>query len=367
MKRGLAGLMAAIMLLGEPSGAGASGSRSARDQTELQRSRALIMALNRHWMSDLGASTDWNGLNAWQRFVIVDALADYAALSFDTAPMAQIRQTVANRSGLDGNDDDLWAVIAALDVYRLDHDKALLDQGQRTFDRIVSDYWDQTCGGGLWWDHARTYKNAITTSLMAHASSLLYFATGRRAYRHWAQRGAAWLKASGMINGDGLLNDGLNKSCHNNGGPTFTYNQGVYLGALTNLYLITGERSYLTQAVAVASAATRRLSTPDGILREPGGALGQDGAIFKGVFVRHLGRLVRVMPAGAERRALARYLEHNADVVWRGRRDDLASAYWDDAAPPMIGAAPQGAAIDLMNAAAEADGAGGADNLGWSR
>ena len=30
-----------------------------------------------------------------------------------------------------------------------------------------------------------------------------------------------------MINGDHMINDGLNDSCANNGQPTWTYNQGV--------------------------------------------------------------------------------------------------------------------------------------------
>jgi predicted alpha-1,6-mannanase (GH76 family) len=43
-----------------------------------------------------------------------------------------------------------------------------------------------------------------------------------------------------MINGDGLINDGLNAQGENNGQATWTYNQGVILGGL--VALVKGDR-----------------------------------------------------------------------------------------------------------------------------
>jgi len=198
--------------------------------TYLAHSHAAIRALDRRW----GAGDDWRGINAWQRFVIVGALADYTALSGDRAYLPRIKAAVINRQGLDGNDDDLWAALAGLRVRELTHDDSLLAYAEQTFDRITAGYWDEVCGGGLWWDHQRSYKNAITNSLALHAAALLYRDTGKPAYRDWALREDRWIVSSGMIGADGLLNDGLkqsqNGSCVNNGGPVLTYNQGVYLG-----------------------------------------------------------------------------------------------------------------------------------------
>ena len=75
---------------------------------------------------------------------------------------------------------------------------------------------------------------------------------------------------AGLIGPAGLVNDGLTADCTNNGGTTWTYNQGVIIGGLTALHDITGDGAYLGQAEAIAAAALRDLTVPPGILAEPG-------------------------------------------------------------------------------------------------
>ena len=43
-------------------------------------------------------------------------------------------------------------------------------------------------------------------------------------YLDWAVKTWDWLAGSGLINGENLVNDGLDASCKNNGGTTWTYN-----------------------------------------------------------------------------------------------------------------------------------------------
>lgn len=50
-----------------------------------------------------------------------------------------------------------------------------------------------------------------------------------------------------MINSESLINDGLTSDCKNNGGLTWTYNQGVILGGLANLHKITNNATLLTR------------------------------------------------------------------------------------------------------------------------
>ena len=66
-----------------------------------------------------------------------------------------------------------------------------------------------------------------------------------------------------------LVNDGLTAGCANNGGTTWTYNQGVILGGLAALHELTGDR------VPAAGGGDRgrgagSLTGPAGILAEPG-------------------------------------------------------------------------------------------------
>jgi predicted alpha-1,6-mannanase (GH76 family) len=95
-----------------------------------------------------------------------------------------------------------------------------------------------------------------------------------------------------MINGDHMVNDGLTSSCANNGQTTWTYNQGVVLGGLTELYRATGDAGLLTTARGLADASTVRLAS-GGVLREPGegDSCTGDGPTFKGAYVRGLGKL----------------------------------------------------------------------------
>ncbi len=164
---------------------------------------------------------------------------------------------------MDGNDDDLWAVIASLNIYGLDPSPRFIQSAESNFKRITDNYWDTTCGGGIWWDHERTYKNAITNELLLYASTSLYRATNDPAYRAWAVREWKWFNSSGMINERGLINDGLDKNCANNGQNTYTYNQGVILGGLVDLYLIDGDYAHILLASRLATASISNLSTPE--------------------------------------------------------------------------------------------------------
>jgi predicted alpha-1,6-mannanase (GH76 family) len=108
--------------------------------------------------------------------------------------------------------------------------------------------WDTTtCGGGVWWskDLKRSaYKNAITNELFLQiAASLANRVTdpARKAqYLAWARKEWSWFSASGMINSGNMINDGLNATnpgaCTNNKRATWSYNQGVILGGLVELY-----------------------------------------------------------------------------------------------------------------------------------
>lgn len=336
MRRLIAVLVAALLAL-------PAAARPAADRVAVAAARLE---------ADWGVPGGWRGINAWQRFVIADGLIDVAARTGDRSRLARLAEVVGNRDGLDGNDDDLWAVLAEVHLSALNGDPALLATARATFDGIVATYWDARCGGGLWWDHARTYKNAITNELLILAAADLFGATGEPRYRDWAERGWRWFDASGMINADGLVNDGLDAACRNNRQTTYTYNQGVIVGGLLALGRIDGDPGLVARAAAIARAAATRLVTANGIFHEPAVSLGKDGPMFKGIAVLHFGHLVRALPAGADRAFLRRFLARNADALWRrtGRGERPIPARWDDVGDPG-GAAAQAAGIDLFAAA----------------
>lgn len=323
----------------------------AHAQTMPWHSRAAALAdyLERTW----GTANGWKASENWQRFPMTHVLIDYQRRTGDARWAGKIATAVRNRAGLYLNDDDLWAVIATTEAWQIDRDPELLAWAAANYARIVSRHWDETCGGGLWWDRAHTYKNAITNELLLYASTRLYRATGQQAYRDWALRSWAWFAASGMIGAEGLVNDGLSPQCRNNGAPHYTYNQGVILGGLNDLSALTGDPQYRAVAVRTALAATRRLITPDGLLTEPRDELGADGPMFKGVFAFHLGHLVEAMAEGPERAEILQWLHRNSEAVWAlsAGGTQPVDGLWRGGSG-QIGAAAQASAIALFLSAA---------------
>ena len=323
-----------------------------RNSIPLKRLTISAKALQANWLlaTPPGLET-WAGINAWQRFVIVDALTQYTEVSGDHTYLPLIEAAVINHSGLDGNDDDLWAVISSLHVYRLHPSPMLLQFASAKFAELADGYWDETCGGGMWWDHDRTYKNAITNELFLYAATELFRLTDEPVYSTWAQKEWIWFNHSGMINPDHLVNDGLTAACKNNGSPTYTYNQGVLLGGLVNLYQMDKDDTHLQLAAQIAHAAILHL-TKDGILSEPTPTLNQDGQTFKGVFVSHLGDLVPVVRDAQLKVEFSSFLTRNATAVWtrRDRRNNKLNSYWGGTSIS-FGAAAQAAALQLFLAA----------------
>lgn len=341
-------------------GAGYAVPLHAEDAPWSARARTVAAYLDQQW----GQPAGWGASEPWQRFVIVDALIDYERRTGDHAWRGRVDAAVRNRAGLALNDDALWAVIASVHAWNDDHDPALLDYASETYRRLVTTYWDDRCQGGLWWDPARSYKNAITNELLLYASTQLYLATGQQAYRDWALRVWSWISQSSMIGRDGMVNDGLNASCRNNGQPYFTYNQGVLIGGLTDLTTITGDSAYRDLAVRTALTATRLLSTSGGILREPVPSIGSDGFMFKGVFAYHLGHLLDDMPAGPDHAELLRWSQANAEAVWQASDAGMRAigSDWSDPASA-AGAASQVSGLNMLLVAGASADPGGPPHL----
>lgn len=317
------------------------------------RAARAIDRLDATWWNQDG----WQGAGGWQRFVLVDTLIAYRQRTGDARWDDRIHTALRTRTRLALNDDALWSVIASVDGWQLEGDPELLDYAAKTFAGLVASYWDNTCGGGIWWNPRRTYKNAITNELLLTASTRLYRATGQAVYRDWALRTWGWLGASGMIGSDGLVNDGLaidagTGTCRNNGQPQWTYNQGVLLSGLSDLSEITGNPVYRHRAVVTALNALEDLTNEDGTLREPVPEIGVDGLAFKGIFAFHLAYLMDALPEGADKEALRTAARRNAEAIWAisGEGAQAIDADWTGR-KGQYGAAAQMSGIAMLLAA----------------
>lgn len=296
-------------------------------------------------------TTDW-----WQGANALGATIDYTAITNTLTYRNNIFNTY-EKPKYPGflnpwfYDDDGWWALTWIKAYDLTGDTRYLDLAKNIFQEMTRG-WDDTCGGGLWWKkQERQYKNAITSELFMAVAARLHLRTpgdrGAGSYLDWAQRTWNWFQQTGMINGQSLVNDGLDRNCKNNGQTTWTYNQGVILGALVDLYKSTQDTSFLVQAEAIANAAIRTLA-PNGILREPCEPdCGNDGPQFKGIFIRNLSYLyqTRQNPIYKE------FITRNADSIWTQNRN-VANQFGLRWAGPFdsADAMRQSSALDALNA-----------------
>jgi predicted alpha-1,6-mannanase (GH76 family) len=213
--------------------------------------------------------------------------------------------------------------------------------------------WDNVCGGGIWWKKDSRYKNAneLFLSLAARLAKLTEEPERRARYQVWASREWQRFAASGMMNGESLINDGLDSAYRNNHRTTWPYNQGVILGGLSALAAESGDGRLLDRARSIALAAISRLTDKDGILHdacEP--RCGADGSEFKGIFARNLA----VLNAAAPDPRFRSFLQTNAQSRWRNRdTDNRFGLLWSEPSDPKD-AATQISTLDALLAAAEA-------------
>jgi len=264
----------------------------------------------------------WNSANA------ITVLVNYSRATNSTQYVSAIANTFNNANKAIGttnfinnyDDDEGWWALAWIDAYDLTGNASYLTMAETIFANIATEWDTTTCGGGVWWSKSGggTYKNAIANELfLSVAASLanrVSDPTQRAQYLAWAQKEWGWFKNSGIINSQNLVNDGLTSTnpnaCTNNGARTWSYNQGVILGGLVELYKADQDPALLPQAQAIAEATIAKLTTPNGILSEPvsGGDLPQ----FKGIFVRNLVALNQVAPNAQYKT----FVDVNADSIW---------------------------------------------------
>lgn len=275
---------------------------------------------------------------------------------------------------MEAYDDMLWVVLGWLESLKTinGHDRAHYDEdGQgwhakqwipvfahraRVFYELAAEGWDwRLCGGGMTWNpHVLPYKNAITNQLFISASISMYLhfpgdtncspffsqhnansfnakqdqcdeaTKGDPAYLASALHGYTWLRNSGMLNAQGLYTDGFhirdyrqNHSktvCDERNEMVYTYNQGVILSGLRDLWLATADTTFLSDGHELVGNVMRATGWPlkgnndddkwhgigtRGILTEacdPRGSCSQNGQTFKGIFFHHLTAFCRPLP-----------------------------------------------------------------------
>ncbi|KAH8909529.1 putative glycosyl hydrolase [Coniochaeta sp. PMI_546] len=303
----------------------------------------------------------------WLSGNALQALLDYMHKTGDDSYMPQVLCTIETQKEplewwpegggyfrADSTDDTGWWALAMVRMFDLTGNATYLDYAKLD-EEYMHDYWSDECGGGIIWNIPQmVYKNAISNELyFTLAAALHNRLPGDGIYLNRSLEAWNWFNASGMVNSAHLVNDGLTDSCVNNNATTWTYNQGVILGGLVELYRATKDQGYLSTAKEIADAVVASGAlVVDGVLTEPCEAAGGcdfNQQAFKGIFMRYLGVLDETLSPTHPYQA---FIRGNAETAWRGDRNetDYFDVRWDG---PFDNAtvATQASAASLMIAA----------------
>lgn len=282
----------------------------------------------------------WFPSSWWNSAVALQTIGDYMDRTGDRRYLPQLDHTFETNKGpfpagelstdpILGNftsraiDDSGWWALNWIRAYDLTGKQKYLDMAVTIAD-YMHDYWDpSTCGGGVWWDAEKTYKNAVTNGQYVRLTAELHNRiAGDTVWLQRSQEAWAWFTGSGMINSASLVNDGLTDDCANNGQTVWSYNQGLAIGAALELWRATHDPQLLATARRLADAAiSSDALVSDGVLTEacdaPDQTCGDNGKQFKGIFMRYLMDLADTTDEPRYRE----FVRTQADTIWEHDRD----------------------------------------------
>jgi hypothetical protein len=199
-------------------------------------------------------------------FVFLDRLWDYTTSGY--FPQSNPVGTSV-KTGVRYSDDNLVAGLALLDTARTTTDpfaqQRYIHAAQREADFLEgSGLWDDTFGGGFWWNTGKgdteEGKPAQTNALASLFFARLYAATADNSYKDWSLRSLLWL--------DTILWDpnrqlyrwsvGFADIPHRTGATThnryFNYDQGIAIEAQLAAAKLDGDANRIARAEAIGRA-----------------------------------------------------------------------------------------------------------------
>jgi predicted alpha-1,6-mannanase (GH76 family) len=262
--------------------------------------------------------------NYWPNAHALDVLIDGYVRSNNDAIKTRMSELLDGMKAKNGNtyinhfyDDMEWMTLACLRAYEATQDDRYKTTAQLLWNDIKGG-WDDTWGGGIHWnkDKARNYKNTPANAPAAIIAARMYQVSHDAADLEWAKKIYQWQKTTLVDPATGLVWDGLNRE--GNGAIDknwkFTYNQGVFIGAAVELYKLTGEQAYISDALKTANNALAGDFTQNNILKSEGGG---DGGLFKGILVRYLTLLVTDGDINStDKTKFVNFLKLNAETLW---------------------------------------------------
>jgi len=303
-----------------------------------------------HYFNEASGADNW-GNHYWPQAHALDVLVDAYLRSGDDFYKAYFAQWLEGVHRANGNkwannyiDDMEWIGLATLRAYHATGNEGFLTACKDVWNGTVDDMedrnaafgikkaWTDVGDGGIFWESRRNRhsKNACSNGPAAILAAHLYQAFGDKEDLEWAKRIYAWEKQTLFNPETGAVSDNLNTERGTTNNRTYTYNQGTFIGAAVELYKMTGEKTYIEDAITAADyTINSMINANDSLLRREGSG---DGGLFKGIFIRYFTQLIMSDGIGNDvRNRYIAFLKHNAETLWfegANKEKVLFGPYW---------------------------------------
>jgi predicted alpha-1,6-mannanase (GH76 family) len=255
------------------------------------------------------------GFNYWWHAHILDVLTDAYNRTRDEKYKVQMKAMIAGVNVKNGNtmwntfyDDMEWMALACLRAYDATGDIFYKNTAIQLWNWIKPGWSEVKQGGIAWASGSPDSKNACSNAPAAIIAARIYNLDKKPEDLAWAKKIYAWMKAYVVEPARGLVWDAYGNTNEDN---IYTYNQGTLVGAALELYLITKDTGYRTDALRVINYVIndQQRFSPTGILK---GENTGDGGLFKGILIRYMTQLVeRGELDDFTRSTYVKYLEQN--------------------------------------------------------
>eukprot|EP00058_Branchiostoma_floridae_P014672 XP_002600160.1 hypothetical protein BRAFLDRAFT_66668 [Branchiostoma floridae] len=273
------------------------------------------LALQRNWfpspIAGLFSYQVWNGFDGfWQNGAVLETFANFMHYGNHTRYKTCLKSSLRQMYDLElayapapSYDDMAWFALSYLRIYEVLGDEDFLSLAKQIHDWNYQYGWDHTgtCGGGYWFYDQKT---TITNVQMLQLSAKLYRHTNDTSFLRNMTMTWKYIQKNGLIDPETFqVSNIATVNCTGNRDFNKTFNSGVLVGGLVEMYHILNDTSYLQLAHRVAQA-TIFYNSQDGVL----------SVTRMSLFVRYLRYLMDVSD-DITRRAYSDWLDGNIKSV----------------------------------------------------
>lgn len=216
-------------------------------------------------------------------------------------------------------DDMAWHGLAHLRAYEATQDSRYEASAQSLWKWILEG-WDYNGGGIKWNDQPGSIPGVPSTGPATIIGVRRWVKYGDTEITddlnnlEWAKKMYSWMRIARHDPATGAVYDDFN-----NKSGAWTYNTGTFLGSAMELYDVTGESSYLEDAIRTADWTIENLSVStqnNKILSDWAEQEDHDVNLFKGIFIRYFTRLIMHPDLPSEKKdKYIRFIEYNAKAL----------------------------------------------------